>query len=110
MEVYQMAHRLAMEVFTLAISFPAVEKYSLTSQLTRASRSIALNIAEGWGRRTYSSELKRSLVYSMGSLEETRSGLQFAVSCGYISTEKFEKLIEDYKILAAKLYKLYSKC
>ncbi len=73
LEVYKLSHQLAMNVFVMTKGFPTEEKYSLTSQIVRSSRSVAANIAEGWGKRIYEAEFKRHLVYAMGSLEETKS-------------------------------------
>ena len=72
-----------------------------------ASRSICANIAEGWGRRTYEGEFKKFLVYSMGSLQETKSWLQFAFQCEYITKEEFDNLLEDADTVGAKLFKLH---
>ena len=71
LDVFRLAYQLAMDIFQIAKSFPKEEKYSLTDQIVRASRSIAANIAEGWGKRIYESEFKKHLIYAMGSLEET---------------------------------------
>jgi len=69
--------------FTVKV-FPKEEKYSLTDQVIRSSRSVSANIAEGWGKRIYESEFKKHLVYAMGSLEETKVWLLYAKDCQYI--------------------------
>lgn len=71
LQVYRSAHQLAMEVFELSKLFPKEEKYSLTDQIRRASRSVAVNIAEGWGKRAYENLFKRHLIDAIGSLEES---------------------------------------
>lgn len=106
LNVYRLSMDLAMEVFSICENFPVHEKYSLTSQLTRAARSVPLNIAEGWGKRVYSNEFKKSLIYSLGSVEETKSALELAFRCNYLAEEKFLKMIIDYKIVAAQLHNL----
>jgi hypothetical protein len=53
LEVYQLAYKLAMDIFNASKSFPKEEKYSLTDQIRRSSRSIAANIAEGFRKRQY---------------------------------------------------------
>ena len=78
LDVYNLSHELAMEVFYLTQKFPPEEKYSLTDQVRRSSRSVAVNIAEGWGKRIYPANFKRHLVDSNGSLEETKSWLLFS--------------------------------
>lgn len=81
--------------------------YSLTSEIVDASRSICANIAEGWGRRTYEGEFKKFLVYSMGSLQETKSWLQFASQCEYIDDKIFSELLEEAEVIGSKLFKLH---
>jgi four helix bundle protein len=51
LKVYQMAYKLAMEIFHLSKQFPREELYSLTDQIRRSSRSVAANIAEGFRKR-----------------------------------------------------------
>lgn len=53
LEVFKLSYDLAMEIFRATRSFPKEERFSLTDQVVRSSRSIAANIAEGWGKRTY---------------------------------------------------------
>ena len=72
LDVFRLSYQLAMEIFQTAKTFPKEEKYSLTDQIVRSSRSVSANIAEDWGRRTYENEFKKYLVYALGSLEETK--------------------------------------
>lgn len=107
LSVYGSAHTLAMEIFTITRNFPKEERYSLTDQLTRSSRSIAANIAEGWGKRKYENEFRRHLIYAIGSMEETRVWLLFARDCKYISSGDYSRLNTLCDEIGAKLYKLY---
>ena len=107
LDVYRLGNEYAMKIFSLTRSFPKSETYSLTSQMVDSSRSICANIAEGWGRRTYESEFKKFLVYSMGSLQETKSWLQLSVQCNYISAEEFDQLIQEAEVIGSKLFKLH---
>ena len=88
-------------------SFPKEERYSLTDQVVRSSRSITANIAEGWRRRTFELEFKKHLIYAMGSVEETKVWLLFARDCGYISAETYDKYDSKYDALGARIYKLF---
>jgi four helix bundle protein len=81
LEVFKLSYGLAMEIFQISKNFPKEEKYSLTDQLIRSSRSISANISEGRGKRIYENEFKKHLVYAMGSLEETKTWLCFARDC-----------------------------
>ena len=107
LEVFQSSYKLAMDVFNMTRTFPKEEKYSLTDQVVRSSRSISANIAEGWGKRVYENDFKRHLVYSMGSLEETKVWFSFAKDCGYLSAENFQALTLKSDQLGARTYKLF---
>ena len=107
LDVFNLSYAFAMDIFRLSRSFPKEEKYSLTDQIVRASRSVAANIAEGWGRRIYENELKKHLVYAMGSLEEAKVWLRFSNDCMYISKETYEAMYNNCDTIGAKLYKLY---
>ena len=107
LDVFRLSYQLAMEIFNISGNFPKDERYSLTDQLVRSSRSISANIAEGWGKRVYENEFKRHLIYGMGSLEETKVWLSFAKDCMYMSKDFFDSLNLKYDELGAKIYKLY---
>ena len=107
LNVYQLAPRLAMKIFHLTNKFPKEEKYSLVDQVRRSSRSIATNIAEGWGKRHYKELFKRHLIDSIGSLEETKSWLLFALDCKYLSQQVYRELLMNSEELGAKLFRLH---
>jgi four helix bundle protein len=109
LDVYRLGNEYAMKIFVLTRSFPKSETYSLTSQIVDSSRSICANIAEGWGRRVYESEFKKFLVYSMGSLQETKSWLQFAIQCSYINKEEFDLLLEEAEVMGGGTFQTSSK-
>jgi four helix bundle protein len=107
LEVYNTSYGFAMDIFKMTRNFPKEEKYSLTDQVVRSSRSIAANIAEGWGKRIYENEFKKHLVYAMGSLKETKVWLLFAKDCNYIASETHSALSLKCDEIGAKLYKLF---
>ncbi len=107
LEVFKLSYQLAMDIFHSSRNFPKEERYSLTDQIVRSSRSISANIAEGWGKRIYENEFKKHLIYGMGSLEETKVWLYFSKDCLYISKETFEIFEKKLDELGAKIYKLY---
>jgi four helix bundle protein len=107
LDVYKLSRQLAQEIFQLTLKFPPEEKYSLTDQIRRSSRSVKANIAEGWGKRVYINSFKRHLVDSNGSLEETKSWCISALDCNYISTEVYENLINKAEVIGGKLWKLH---
>ena len=107
LEVFKLSYQIAIDIFLLTRSFPKEEKYSLTDQIVRSSRSGSANIAEGWGRRIYENEFKKHLVYALGSLEETKVWLCFSRDCSYINNEQFVNLERKLDASGAKMYKLY---
>jgi four helix bundle protein len=84
-EVYKAGYRLAMLVYRLSRAFPPEERYALTSQVRRSSRSICLNLREAWAKRRYSSQFVSKLADCDGENSETSASLDFAADCGYIS-------------------------
>jgi len=95
LEIYNKSFKLAMDIFLLTRDFPREEIYSLTSQITRSSRSISANIVEGWAKRNYEQVFKQHLVHSLGSCAETENWLLFALECGYINNVKFDSLNKE---------------
>ena len=105
LEVWKKARQLKNDIFQLVKNIPAEEKYRLTDQLIRSSRSVNTQIAEGHGRRTYPDRL-RFCVIARGSLSETLNHLIDGLDCNYIDEQiltKFrnqvtevEKLLNGY--------------
>jgi len=106
LKVYNIAFDLAMEIFKLSLNFPIEEKYSLTDQIRRSSRSVAINIREGFAKRRYENVFVRHLNDSLGSSEETRGWLDFSISCGYINKRSHENLDSRYDEVNAMLFSL----
>lgn len=100
LQIWQIGIELNRDVYTLVKSFPAADKYILTSQILRSSISIPSNIAEGSGRKT-DKEFKQYLSIAIGSSYELETQLIIAETYGYISSEQLEiisnKLIELQK-------------
>lgn len=97
LKVFQMAYRLAMEIFRLTKNFPVEEKYSLTDQIRRSSRSVAANLAEGYRKRQYPKAFVNKLSDSDGEATETQVWLEFSRDCGYLSTDVCQKLLSEYE-------------
>jgi len=81
-----------MEIFEITKNFPAEEKYALTSQIRRSSRSVCLNLREALGKRRYAAHFVSKLTDCDGENGETDSSLDFAKQCGYISPEQHRAL------------------
>ena len=85
--VYIKAYRVAMEFFELSKSFPVEERYALTSQGRRSSRSVCHNLREAWAKRRYEAHFVSKLSDCIGENWETDTAIDFARDCGYISKE-----------------------
>ena len=103
LEVYRRAFTAAMRVFNLSGSFPKEERYSLTDQVRRSSRSVAANVAEGWRKRRYSASFVSKLNDAEGEAAESQTWLQFAVECDYLAADIARELYAEYDELIAML-------
>ena len=92
LKVYQKGYELAMRVFHLSTSFPGEEKFALTSQIRRSSRSICMNLREAWAKRRYEAHFVSKLTDCDGENSESDSSLDFAKDCGYITLEQHVEL------------------
>jgi four helix bundle protein len=105
--VYQKAYSLAMRIYQVSIHFPVEEKFALTSQIRRSSRSVCLNLREAWSKRRYEAHFVSKLTDCDGENSETDSSLDFARDCGYISDAQHVELVglsqEVGKMLGAML-------
>ena len=97
LKVYQLAYKLAMEIFRETKSFPPEEKYSLTDQIRRSSRSVPANIAEGYRKRRYEKMFVSKMADADGEATETQVWLDFARDCGYLSKERQDELTKSYE-------------
>ncbi len=92
--VYQSAYTLAMKIFEMSCRFPAEEKFALTSQIRRSSRSVCLNLREAWAKRRYEAHFISKLSDCDGENSETDSSLDFAKDCSYITPAQHAKLTD----------------
>ena len=105
--VYQRAYDFAMRIFELTKQFPQEERYALTSQIRRSSRSVSMNLREAWAKRRYAAHFLSKLSDCDAELNETDTSLDFARDCQYISDEEHRTLsnlgLEIGKMLGAKI-------
>jgi len=106
-EVYKRSFKIAMDIFWMSREFPKEEIYSLTSQITRSSRSISANISEGWAKRSYESVFKQHLIHSLGSCSETENWLDFALKCQYVNQEVYGQFANELDPIGKMLNKLH---
>jgi four helix bundle protein len=94
LEVYQTSYQLAMRIFNVSKNFPAEERYALTSQIRRSSRSVAMNLREAWAKRRYEAHFLSKLTDCDGENSETDTSLDFALDCEYITNAEHQELTE----------------
>lgn len=103
LEVYQMAYQLAMRIFKISTSFPADERYALTSQIRRSSRSVAMNLREAWAKKRYEAHFLSKLTDCDGENSETDTSLDFALDCEYITETQHQELTETNRSVGRML-------
>ncbi len=109
LKVYQLAFRSAMDIYRLTEKFPKEEKYALTDQIRRSSRSVCSNLAEGWHKHRYQAAFTCKLTDSIQEASETNTWLEFSLACGYIGKKDFDTYFEDYEHIIAQLITMQSK-
>jgi len=109
LRVYQEMFALQQEIFTLSRQWPKEEKFSLTDQMRRSSRSMGANVSESWAKRRYPAHFVSKLTDADGEVQETSHWLATAQACGYLSTTEQLALQQSLDSIGAKLRKMMSK-
>ena len=107
--VYQKAFNLAMKIFEITKTFPKEEKYSLTDQIRRSSRSLTSCLAESWAKRRYIKSFVNKLTDSLGEGFETEVWLDYSMACGYITSDIHDNLINEYSEIRNILVSMINK-
>lgn len=92
LDVYRKAYELAMLIFHASRRFPVEERYALTGQIRRSSRSISMNLREAWAKRRYPAHFIAKLTDCDGENSETDTSLDYARACGYITPDEHKDL------------------
>lgn len=109
LRVYRTAFDAAMEIFELSKQWPKEERYSLTDQIRRSSRSVCEQIAEAWRKRRYCAHFRSKLTDADSEAAETQSWLEFALKCGYMNQPEFDKLDAVYEQISGGLVNMMDK-
>ena len=110
LEVFQRAYRVSLDIHRVSLSFPSVEQYALADQLRRASKSICANIAEGYARQHRSKpEFRRFLQMAIGSSEEVRVWLRYALDLGYVDESRWRQWRDEYQTVTKMLQSLANR-
>ena len=105
LRIYQRSYQTALEIHRLTLKFPAFERSELGSQLRRASSSIPINIAEGYGRKRSPDDFRRFLVMALGSCDETSVLLDFSRDLNYLDEKAFADFKQRYEEIGKGLNK-----
>jgi four helix bundle protein len=106
LRVFQNAFEGAMEIFNLSKRFPSEEKYSLTDQIRRSSRSVCSNIGEAWRKRRYKAAFVAKISDTEGEACETQVWLLFCLECQYLDNTTVARLLDVYEKVLAQLTKM----
>ena len=106
LDVYKGAMSLVMEIFALSKGFPPDERFTLTDQIRRSSRSICANIAEAWRKRRYEAAFVSKLNDSETEGSETQVDLEIAFNHGYIDRQTFEGLDDKCDKIISQIVKM----
>ena len=108
LEVYKDAYALAMELFQLSRGFPPEERWALTGQIRRSSRSVCNNLREAWAKRRYEAHFLSKLTDCDGENSETATSIDFAFDCGYIDAASHSTAKNRNRIIGRRLGKMIS--
>ena len=106
LDVYKLAFSSASLIFEVSQKFPVEEKYSLTDQIRRSSRSVCANLAEAFSKRRYPKSFVYKLSDSEAEAAETQTWLDFALHHKYILQSDYDLLYTKYKYVIGKLVKM----
>jgi four helix bundle protein len=106
LEIYKLAHKIAVDIHNISLTLPSFEMYEEGSQIRRASKAISANIVEGFGRKRYRQDYIRFLVYAHSSCDETKEHLECLFETKSLKDNKiFEDLMEELDKLSKKMNK-----
>jgi four helix bundle protein len=106
LNVYKRAWDLSMRIFEMTKKFPEEEKYALTSQIRRSSRSVCMNLREAWAKRRYEAHFVSKLTDCDGENSETDTSLDYAKACGYIPAQVHDELTLECHSVGTMLGKM----
>ena len=106
LDVYRGAMALVMRIFELTKQFPAEEKYALTDQVRRSSRSVCANLAEAWRKRRYQAAFVSKLNDAETEAAETQVHAEIAFRHCYITQEVFAELDDACDKILAQIVRM----
>jgi four helix bundle protein len=110
LKVYQKAYDLEIDIFNASKKWPVEERFSLTDQIRRFSRSVCSNPREAWAKRRYEAQFVSKLTDADGENGGTDTWLDFAKDCGYLDSSDHKRLRNDCGEIGAMLGKMRDLC
>ena len=106
--VFQKAYKASLKIHRFSLTIPRIEQYGLAQQIRAASKSICVNLAEGFGKQSISkAEFKRFVLIAIGSADEMRVWLTYCLDLGYINENEYRELYKEYRDIAKMLTGLH---
>jgi four helix bundle protein len=109
LEVYKLAREVSKEIYMITKAFPIEERYSLTDQVRRSSRSVGAQIAESWGKRRYENHFISKLSDADSEQLETQHWIEVSLECGYLNSEKSQDLLQKCESIGKMLQSMIDK-
>src|SRR5437879_8480293 len=109
LNVYKLAREQARKIFEVTRAFPSEEKYSLTDQIRRSSRSVNTMIAEAWARRPYIAVFTNKICEALGETMETQAWLDHPLDCQYITSAQHRQLDAARQSIGAMLNQMMAR-
>jgi four helix bundle protein len=109
LEVYKISRRLAKDIFEISKSFPKEERYSLTDQVRRSSRSIGAQVAEAWAKRDYERHFQSKLTDADGEQLETQHWIATAKDCNYLTDDGAGNLMSQCLVIGKMINSMIAK-
>jgi four helix bundle protein len=110
LQVFRRAYALSLEVHRASLAFPRIEQWALADQVRRASKSICVNLAEGYAKRVHSqAEFKRFLLIALGSSDEMQIWCEYCSDLGYVEQAVAMRWREEYVAISSMLQGLIRK-
>jgi four helix bundle protein len=107
MDVFRMSHQMTLKIYKITEAYPDIERFSLISQMRRASSSICMNLMEG-AHRISKNEYKHFVSISRGSCGEVKYQLLLSRDLEYIKEDTFKEMADAFERISMMLTKLYS--
>jgi four helix bundle protein len=105
LDVFKLAHELALKIYRITVAFPREESFALVSQMRRAASSVGMNLVEG-SMRLNSREFRQFVGIARGSAAEVNYQLLLAKDLGYISKKVYDELRSGYERVGQMLTRL----